>query len=612
MSRMDLFKDALTSAVDRAARSFDETLESELSEGRQRIAAVAKSLKDELPSALLGEPAFNELIAPRSTTSSALLEAAAKIDEATDQGSVLVALLDCARGFCGRSLFILAHESELEVWSSDGFEQDDALAGKRFAYDGDPWRRLRQASGVVHLSGDDCTAAAAHLGVSAAEEAICVPFMLRDRLGGFLYADRRANEPMLDSPALRLLTHLTALDLETLAIRGQDISPTLRDDADEHDALPIYAAAAAAAAAAVMARAGNGAEAPVAEDVVETASVTADAPEVTLADLTEEAPATVEADGSVEDLDETYTDGGPTPASAPAVDEVPRTDRDTSTPVDSEVRADVVAQTPATTVRPQSQEADDLFGEDTVTEQIHVDASFPTIGAVAEEPAEEREGDTLELEPLDPSMIPSPSGGVDNSALSADDTVDTTIDTGNFELDDPRFPAPSAQETASVEATTQPAVDPSAFSEDQTIMSQRSAVYKPPTQSGADEEKDENNSDSSAEAPARKGTQVVPPSDLSGPGSAFLAGGSDGDEALREEARRLARLLVSEIKLYNEDQLEEGRREGSIYNRLKEDIDRSRKMYHERIDPRLQDADQFFYQELVDRLAGGSAELLGM
>jgi len=45
-------------------------------------------------------------------------------------------------------------------------------------------------------------------------------------------------------------------------------------------------------------------------------------------------------------------------------------------------------------------------------------------------------------------------------------------------------------------------------------------------------------------------------------------------DARQEEARRFARLLVSEIKLYNEDEVERGRSEKDIGTRLKEDIDR--------------------------------------
>ncbi len=123
-----------------------------------------------------------------------------------------------------------------------------------------------------------------------------------------------------------------------------------------------------------------------------------------------------------------------------------------------------------------------------------------------------------------------------------------------------------------------------------------------------------------AAPPAKKAdtgtSQVVPPTDIQGPGSAFggdsTGGIPEGEEALHEEARRLARLLVSEIKLYNEEIIEEGRRSGNIYDRLKDDIDRSRQMYEERIDPRLLQSDNdYFRRELVQRLAGGDERLLG-
>jgi hypothetical protein len=120
--------------------------------------------------------------------------------------------------------------------------------------------------------------------------------------------------------------------------------------------------------------------------------------------------------------------------------------------------------------------------------------------------------------------------------------------------------------------------------------------------------------------PKEGGTEVKPPADLVGPGLAFSSAparqapgaNSSAEEAMREEARRLARLLVSEIKLYNEEIIEEGRRSGNIYERMKDDIDRSRQMYEERIDPRLADQEDYFYQELVLRLAGGDARLLGI
>lgn len=117
-------------------------------------------------------------------------------------------------------------------------------------------------------------------------------------------------------------------------------------------------------------------------------------------------------------------------------------------------------------------------------------------------------------------------------------------------------------------------------------------------------------------SPAFPGTpEVRPPSGVEGPGWAFATTRvpiSPSDESTHEEARRLARLLVSEIKLYNEEQVEEGRRNRDIYERLKEDIDRSRQMYDERVDPRILRSTDYFYQELVRILAAGDSRALGI
>ena len=84
------------------------------------------------------------------------------------------------------------------------------------------------------------------------------------------------------------------------------------------------------------------------------------------------------------------------------------------------------------------------------------------------------------------------------------------------------------------------------------------------------------------------------------------------DEAHREEARRFARLLVSEIKLYNEEQVERGRESNDIYNRLREDIDRSREMFDKRISAEVRANQDYFTDELVRILADGDPDMLGM
>jgi hypothetical protein len=86
---------------------------------------------------------------------------------------------------------------------------------------------------------------------------------------------------------------------------------------------------------------------------------------------------------------------------------------------------------------------------------------------------------------------------------------------------------------------------------------------------------------------------------------------SPDDQKAHEDAKRFARLVVSEIKLYNESKVNEGRRHKDIYERLKEDIERGRQMYSDRVATNVRESTNYFYEELVRILAGGDAAALG-
>lgn len=112
------------------------------------------------------------------------------------------------------------------------------------------------------------------------------------------------------------------------------------------------------------------------------------------------------------------------------------------------------------------------------------------------------------------------------------------------------------------------------------------------------------------EGEGRPTTQYVPPPGVTG--ARFGAQPQSEDAKKHDEARRFARLLVSEIKLYNESKVEQGRKNRDLYERLKEDIDRSRQMYDERIGEDVRKASNYFYDELVRILADGDADALGL
>ncbi|HWS85648.1 MAG TPA: GAF domain-containing protein [Pyrinomonadaceae bacterium] len=86
---------------------------------------------------------------------------------------------------------------------------------------------------------------------------------------------------------------------------------------------------------------------------------------------------------------------------------------------------------------------------------------------------------------------------------------------------------------------------------------------------------------------------------------------NDEEKRYHNEARRFARLLVSEIKLYNEQKVREGRDASDLYDRLREDIDRSRQMYDKRVRPEVASRYDYFDHELVNMLAEGDRAKLG-
>ncbi|HET6973112.1 MAG TPA: hypothetical protein VFH96_03755 [Pyrinomonadaceae bacterium] len=83
------------------------------------------------------------------------------------------------------------------------------------------------------------------------------------------------------------------------------------------------------------------------------------------------------------------------------------------------------------------------------------------------------------------------------------------------------------------------------------------------------------------------------------------------ERRLHNDARRFARLLISEIKLYNEQKVAEGRMEHDLYDRLREYIDRSREMYDKRVKAEVANRYDYFHGELVNTLAEGDVSKLG-
>jgi hypothetical protein len=78
-----------------------------------------------------------------------------------------------------------------------------------------------------------------------------------------------------------------------------------------------------------------------------------------------------------------------------------------------------------------------------------------------------------------------------------------------------------------------------------------------------------------------------------------------------ETARRLARLLVQEIQLYNSRKIAEGRRDKNIYDLVADAIELSRTYFKERMGEPAEEMLPIFEQELIDILCEGDASKLG-
>jgi hypothetical protein len=90
-----------------------------------------------------------------------------------------------------------------------------------------------------------------------------------------------------------------------------------------------------------------------------------------------------------------------------------------------------------------------------------------------------------------------------------------------------------------------------------------------------------------------------------------LAGLSAEDADVHRKAQRFARLLVDEIKLYNQAKVAEGRRNKDLYDRLKEDIEKSRGTFQKRYGSTVAASGDYFQHELLRSLAEDDVSIMG-
>jgi hypothetical protein len=111
----------------------------------------------------------------------------------------------------------------------------------------------------------------------------------------------------------------------------------------------------------------------------------------------------------------------------------------------------------------------------------------------------------------------------------------------------------------------------------------------------------------SEEAPAPQPVAMAASTTAAAPAAAPA---TEEDE-LHKKARRFAKLLVEEIKLYNQPKVEEGKQHKDLYDRLKVDIEKSRSTYDKRYAESAVASSDYFTQELIRILADNDVSLMG-
>ena len=95
------------------------------------------------------------------------------------------------------------------------------------------------------------------------------------------------------------------------------------------------------------------------------------------------------------------------------------------------------------------------------------------------------------------------------------------------------------------------------------------------------------------------------------PAHAATDGAHGADAEVHKKAKRFAKLLVDEIKLYNQTKVNEGRKHKDLYSRLKEDIEKSRASYDKRYGNTAAAGGNYFNEEVVRVLAENDEAVLG-
>lgn len=533
----------------------------------ERLLAELKETTAELEKA-------EESVRHDRVSASAIIAGLSQLDSGGTQVDLAESFLDALVDLVDRSiLFTRGGDGRLRAAVARGFDGApwrEATAGG----DHDPVQMAADAMEVVEFGPEVRRQAAWMSSLPVSGHSAAIPLLFGDAVQAVLYVESSARLPI---GAVRLITQFTTVVFQNHYLR--EMVDALGGTA------PVAAAAGTVAAQERAVSADDSPRAPAGE----------------------EEPATEEAH---EEAFTTEKPEPPPPAPEEEEEEKERREPQEAAEADLPEPADVVAPPPPGVLEPElPKEEEEVGEEETKVEESAAQSREP---AAAEEPDERLPREqAAEAEFPDKEItqdFPDEEEVLEIDSLSGVDAEDLGLSAEEFE----RLMGQAAADWQNVEAgrsetgaaagadrTTRQELE----SEAEASFNEALERVLPPQESqetAGDGEVPVGAEPPSAGEARAADTGIIPevarPKEL---------------ESAHSEARRFARLLVAEIKLYNESAVDEGRKAGDLYDRLQDDIDRSREMYEKRAQAEVRNEFDYFHEEIVRVLADGSPELLG-
>lgn len=578
--------------------SFRETVTEHLRLAKDegaRITATAIAEAEELHGSGPGED--------RGAAFGDLRDAISDIASKSSQADILSALVEHAAEYTPRGAFFIVKNEHLVGWKVFGLEEHDEPDAVRELYFPLSARTALseaiESLATVESVGEgfsDSEVYLSRLGFEHARKMIAVPLVARGRGVAVLYADCGVNGGVVNSEALETLVRVAGLTVELLA-SAPHIAAPVREPAHEEE---------------------HSAEGPV------ESRETEEVPEYQAA---EETWSPVPAEETEESY-ETVSDAGYWSAEE---EEEPE-------PV-----SDLGGYEEEQPESHSSEEAESAREEFGTSEPVEGDRGFSFRPAEPEPESYEGEAEESDsgFEYAEPKPVEDLSGGVEPEFAETFEPVDAEISAEEqfeaeveklYEYEEPEDEPVSAEPESDAEYAVSPGdfsfapSEPEAATDSETA-SEVSYGYGSLSEEAARAEAEfeaAQESDVSSEAeptpePAGTPVETVAAAETGAPVRRRFGDRnidlpievSEDERQYHNSARRFARLLVEEIRLYNEQKVAEGCEANDLYDRLKEAIDRSREMYEKRVHGLVAERFDYFNYELVNNLAHGDESKLG-